>query len=171
MDLNVLYRLKEEQNVFMHLKPLIEKNTIQMVYFVAFPEFFYSKKVIWCLKNIIRSQGVVCIKCSWDSVSDILKVCQDSFVAAKPVICPPNEIYVVANNKGLIEYATSCIVSCDNILEHFLNMYSKAQDYILTIGSPMIEAALMARNRCRYVISFGGSEYFIRDGMRIVDLE
>ena len=181
-DVDVVYRchLREWWKcISRHTQP----ESVNMAIYCTVGESYLNKKVFWNAIGKLRPDGIFCIQCYPENISDIIKLVIDQdmhyAVAYYQITEIPQEpilSFIFTCRHRVCLPKTSSFTKLNTLDDLAYSFFKLGQfgDLILSVGDTYLGFCPIAKNLGRYVIAIGGADTSVEDlknnGIREVDL-
>lgn len=165
MDIDVLYRCAKDL-CWQHVKQYILPQSVDLIFYKACLDIYITKKTFWNAVTRLKSNGVFCLECEPENVSDVIRVVADSgykytisciisnsrmalYVwVFKSDLCRPNveRLYRITSWEEDIPYIITNMVEYGKI--------------ILLIGDAALPFIPSIKELSRYIIAFGDDDIY-----------
>jgi hypothetical protein len=168
-DVDVLYRVPTDSICWRYINQHVGRGSVDLAIYKASLDSYSNKKTIWNAIGRLTPNGIFCIQCQTENISDIIRTVKEAGYNYRTVYYQlvhvpgaPVLVYLVAYRGKLFEPKLKPMTRVDTIetIVYTLVQLTDFGSLIMTVGSDTVHFAPIAKNLGRYVISFGDNDYF-----------
>lgn len=166
VDVDVVYSCRRD-DAWKCIKRYIRNPSINMAIFDATNNSYINKKIIWNAIGRLLPDGIFCIICEFENISDIIRILddQDMFYNTTCFHCKGIVYVTIFASKKILflpKVSSSVVVSSlDDYIYQIVGLGSFG-DIVLVINNFSLRFCEIAKNLGRYIIAIGDSKILIK---------
>jgi hypothetical protein len=168
MDIDVLYKIPDEKEIFRHLRGRVHKRSIPLVIYASYQkEDYTNKKVVWNVLPLLDDDGVLAIEIDLYSAGSVMRAFDDNtsdrdIGRCKTIYCQESNIfkywsYINIGPRFDMEpdsLGWRTVEDDKHLINILINAYSSPGDTILCLGHFTMPFMYQAKRMMRHVVGF-----------------
>jgi len=165
MDIDVLYRCPKDL-CWQYLKQFVLLNSVDIAVYKACLDPYVTKKTFWNTISRIKPNGLFCIECEPENISDVIRLVNDyGYKYSISGIYNDSRLalYIWIYRSNLIKPNIRKLYRINNWEDDIPRILANFVDYgkiVLLLGDATLPFAITMKNLSRYIIAFGDDELY-----------
>jgi len=192
MEVDTIYKTAKDL-AWEHIKTHVPTNSISLSFYKACLERYITKKTIWNIMSRMKDNGVLCINCVPENLSDVMQILKGSGVRHDTLVfynekfdgihgvqftnCAIYFVIAYKTPKAKLNGHNILKIDTDKVAEgaytYLCEEFSDPEDIVLLVGNDPICFVGLMKNLCLYIVGFGNYECYIdmaeKEGLRCVE--
>lgn len=164
MDLDVLYRIPKDI-IWQHVKQFVPPQSVDIIIYKPCIDIYITKKTFWNALTRLKPEGLFCLECEPENVSNVIKLIEDSsYEYCLSYFIGDNRIaiYVLAYTEDTYkpESLKSYRISRweEDVPLTIINLVSS--NVIMLLGDATLPFIPIIKDRNKYIVAAGGDDIY-----------